>query len=273
MHTVRIANHSFSLPLHLGEVTPDQAKRLGGLLLAKEEEVLPFILHRLVSTKTQNLLRGIDPAQLLKISQLLLWMLEDRKVNGVEEVNPLTTSFRIGLTHYYLPQPSLNDVTVNEWMWVEATMQQLVDNEKDEDAMARIIAVICRQLRPRNERFSEDFDGYPRVHFNPERIPAATETMKKAPGWVSAIVLDYLMRCKSMLSTRYATIFSGEKTGGVNWGWKGSVMAVAETGIFGRETDVLKENIHNLCIFLVKKRSDQKEDERKLEKLKREKGR
>lgn len=271
MHTVKIGDHSFRLPLHLGEVTPDQAKRLGGLLLAKEEEVLPFMLQRLVSPITQKKLRGIDPAQLLKISQLLRWMLEDRKVNGVEEVNPLATSFRIGLTHYHLPQPSLNDVTVNEWMWVEATMQQLVDNEKDEDAMARIIAVICRPLRSRDERFSEDFDGYPRVHFNPERIPAATETMKKAPGWVSAIVLDYLMRCKSMLSTRYATIFSGEKTGGVNWGWKGSVMAVAETGIFGRETDVLKENIHNLCIFLVKKRSDQKEDERKLEKLKREK--
>lgn len=271
MHTVKIASHQFYLPLHLGEVTPSAAKRLGGLILIRDEDALPHILYKIVPDETRKWLAKIDPAQLIEISKLLSWMVKDRVVAATDTVSPLVHDFYYNLRQYYLPENDLNDVTINEWMWVETAMRQLEDDKDTETALARLIAIVCRPLRPRDERMAQDFDGYPRIKFNPELIPALTEKMKKAPAWVGPVVIDYLMRCQKMLHARYGVIFEGTKSEGVNFGWKGAVMSLAEAGIYGREKDVLNENIHNVCLYLAKKTLDARAEQKRIEKMKREK--
>jgi len=56
--------------------------------------------------------------------------------------------------------------------------------------------------------------------------------------------------------TAYAKASAGKAGKGPNFGWWGIYLDVAESGVFGALEKVYQTSIHDICIFLVKKRAD-----------------
>ena len=270
MHSIKIGKNLFSLPSGWEELTEYQVKRVA-LLGGKGIERELTALYLLSSQNLRKFLQKIDPAKIVEIARLLTFLRERQKVQEAEdEIEPLVKSFRHKGTRYYFPEKSLNDVTVGEWMWAEVIIKKIQEEpHKAEEHLPTLLAVLCRPHRPKRERQANDFDGYPRIAFNPERIPVLEKKMKGVSPWVFYILQDYVSRCQEMLNLRYGVIFQGQKSEGLNLGWKGVVISVAEANIFGTERHVMKENIHNVCLYLAKKIIEKKEMDKKLEEIRR----
>ena len=56
-----------------------------------------------------------------------------------------------------------------------------------------------------------------------------------------------------MLRRRYEPVFEGPASNGVNFGYSGVEISVAEAGAFGRLSDVRRANIHDILLWAMKR--------------------
>ena len=274
MHSIKIDKRRYQLPSGWEELTKDQVRKVAVVHGNGFERNLQA-LFLLSSRRLKNDLARIDPAKVSAIADCLEWLNDKRDLDDpTDEVFPLVKSFRHKGTVYHFPQESLNDVMVGEWSWADHYITQIGENPHNPAPhLHGLLATVCRPLRPKKERTAKDYDGYPRQYFNPELIPYFEKKLKGVQPWVYFVLDDYVGRCQKMLKARYEPVFSGPKSDGPNWGWNGIVMNVAETGIYGPEKSVNRENIHNLCLYLSKKILDDRAFKQELENIRKKNAR
>jgi len=108
-----------------------------------------------------------------------------------------------------------------------------------------------------------------------EEVEARAKTLESAPGWVHVQALSFFVGLKVLVHKMYRTwIFDADEDDGdeddqdtnqptgPNFGWWGMFLDVAESGVFGTLPDVHQASLHDICIFLVKKRAAELESQR-----------
>lgn len=136
----------------------------------------------------------------------------------------------------------------------------------DQDAIYSLAATVYRPIRKKKELTARDFDGNPRIAFNPNLIDA--EPFRKAPDWMLWNAYDMCLRGQKLIYAKYEALFDGPKTPGPNFGWVGMIMNIGEQQTYGNAQAVKRENIHTICVYAVKKVMDQRRHEEEMEKIK-----
>lgn len=286
MHLVKINKHEFTLPSQWPELKTKQFRKLAHLLFRESSpESRMKVLNRLIGRKTRGWIKrlskeevnssylepSLEGESLLQIGELLEWLWLKPEPTADDEVEPILTQYqKWGHKKFLFPKKSLNDVTVYEWAYIEYGLQKLLEAPEDQaEGLAFLAAVMLRPRRPFREINAPGFDGYEREYFNPERIEAREKLFKNLPLYVAFAILDYVRQCQILLKARYHKIFEGPSSEGVNFGWEGSIMSVGETGTFGTRDETKRVNIHDFCFYLVKKKTEDEQQKKKLEELKR----
>lgn len=272
MHRVNLDKIAFELPEKQEEVTDEQYQAISHFLLQPVSyEVKVHVLTILMKMQLRKQMRifskgYIRDFEVIALADLIAWMWDRQVEDPHQDVVPWVDSFTHQGITYLLPEPSFNDFTMDEWAHVDTHLLMLSHQpEKAEHHILNLTATICRPAKHQNSLLSEDFNGYPRLDFNPETVGRRYEAFKEAPAWVSVAALDYCLRGRQLISKRYAVLFDGDSSDGPGFGWKGLMLNVAEAGVFGMESQVKKTNVHEVLLYCSKKRIEMQQMERKME--------
>jgi len=231
--------------------------------LALEKDSLPLrakIVRRWLPTR-----KPLDGVAVREIGKLLDWMPRRFDPQATDTIRPWIPDFRYRGRTWALPEANFADVTVDEYNFIDTYLSTLKDNPEN---LLKVVAVMCRPYRPKAERKSEQYDGYPREHFNPEIVKQRARHLEKVPDYVKVAVLDFAIRMQLFLKARYGVLFEGGGKGR-NWGWTGLMLSIAENGPFGKQEEVKKVALHTVLFYTVKKIVEAREREAEMEKMKR----
>lgn len=264
MHTLKIDKTAYTLPSSWDETTDQQRVDLLPLRMLDIEKAAVASIRALLPRRALLKLNKADGVQITAISELFTWVADE--IPAGEEVEPLIKSFKYDRKRYYLPLTSLADVTIDEFTYIEYYIDQIKSDTANVEQHAReLIATVCRPLRPKRERNHRDYDGYPRIHFNPEHIETRAKDFQKVPAYVLMAVFEFLQKCKQMIAERYWEVFQGDG-GDDGLGWQGMQLSLAQSGVFGSAEQVKKVNIHDALLYSLKRVRERKEEERRLKK-------
>jgi hypothetical protein len=256
MHSLKIGTKTYPLPSSWEELTRKQTKLCAELSLAKASPITKAVALWHLVPGARSVLKQVDDYILYEISQCLGWIWESRPVEADTDVTPMIQWFHWNGKRYYLPRASLLDVTIEEWTYVDLYLQEMMEEETREEGLIGLAATICRQRRSWWARHRHDFDGYPRIEFNPETIEDREKAFRTLPAFVLVAVQDFIMRSAEMLRLRYEPVFSGPASGGLDLGYTGLQINMADSGIFGTLRETRKANIHDVLLFAMKRELD-----------------
>lgn len=206
---------------------------------------------------------SLESDRSLKILSLIDWMYTAQLVEKpTDNVHPIIEKFMYARKWYWLPMWDAKDMTLHEWTVAHQFLKQYIENPSEELEI-KICAVVCRQYRPGKERVNlATYDGYPRLHFNEERIPYYEKKFAKLPRYIRYSVIEFMSRLLQMIQLRYGVMFQGEATGGTDWGWWGTIMNMSADDPT-RMKEIKKMNLHEACAFICKQIIDEREREAK----------
>ena len=253
MHTIRIGNKTWLLPGSWEELSHRDTQRCAELSLApRSPQTMAVALWHLMP-RARKQLRQLDDYVLYQLASLLSWIWDSRPVEPTDDVHPMIAYFNWAGRRYCLPRHSLLDMTIEEWKYVDLYLQDMMEVDTREEALHGLVATICRPRRSWWQRMRPDYDGYYREYFNAETIERREINFRGLPNYVYVAVQDYVMRSAEMLRRRYEPVFEGPASNGVNFGYSGVEISVAEAGAFGRLSDVRRANIHDILLWAMKR--------------------
>lgn len=258
MNTVTIGNKEITFPSSISEITEEDWKKIAVFVfqdtvqnrislmihLASNQKVMLGALEKLKAESN-------DSNRLFQLSRIMDFIWEKQEVAPDTVVKPMISKFKLKGITYWLPQPSLDDVTMNEWAFLHAYLEEY-QQDYEEEKLLNIVACCCRERRKKKEIDAEDFDGFYRIHFNPETISRRSQKMGHVPFYVGRAVLDYLSRCQTMLKARYAKLFEAPASKGPNWGYQGMIFSLGDTTYF-QGTKVGDQLLHECMSYAMKK--------------------
>lgn len=82
-----------------------------------------------------------------------------------------------------------------------------------------------------------------------------------------AYLLEFYSNCRDKIHRMAKVLFEDgdSKSGGLNLGWNGIFLSLAEENVFGSYQEVLETPIHDIIIYLLKRHEDNKKLQRELE--------
>lgn len=270
MDSITIGKRSYEIPSSWQELKTGQYMRMAPLLAMKSGSRLKdtialrsAIIFSFLSPRKRITFRddlemvslfdkAEDSNRLQNLLSVVDWVFAPRVVKADIDVEPIISQFKWKKKTYLLPQKNLYDVTVGEWMYIDALMRAYTKT-KDHTHLISLVSTVCRPSKSKKERESETYDGFPRIAFNPETIEMREKIFECVPIYVAHAVMDYCSRSAQYLPLRYPKMFKGESTGGKSYGWEGTITELADTGTFGTEKEVFHVLIHKVCRYLVKK--------------------
>lgn len=168
---------------------------------------------------------------------------------------------------YVFPKPKGPNVSGVEFALCDDLYKQFSDG--DTDALLTLSAAIWRE---------RDTDAAAALRRGDERVPlvskeeaeARAARMAKAPAEMHLQALLWFAGLKLYVHRVYGKwLFEEDEDDddtddqqkatnnqSPNFGWWGIFLDVAEAGVFGRVEQVYQTSIHDICIYLVKKRAD-----------------
>lgn len=266
MNTLTIGDRNFTFPEKWGEVTRKQYKSIAPWIMIDTSANRTIVMTKLVKEDPKELKKGLENVIEVhdqesnvawQILQLMNFAYYTRKVDPtskiqeLREVAPIITDFTYKGVTYLLPKHNLFDTTINEWAYVDAYLKGFLNNKPEN--INKLVATICRPAKSKKELKSEQFDGFPRITFNPETIDRRAEKLEKVPMYVKHTVLDYVLRSGEFLKKRYGVMFKGQSSDGNSYGWEGMITQLAESGVFGTEVQVRNTLIHKCCRYISQK--------------------
>lgn len=209
----------------------------------------------------------IDHHQMYDLISTQDWMQLD--MQSCEPVAPyIDVKVRRTRERLYLPSANFSNVVGIEYGLIDDMYQEFRPGQ-DPDIERRMIAVI---LRPGTSDAGKSTIGDPRV-----KLESKSETedwlryIEALPETVRAYITMFISANRADIYDTYKDLFErpaesseGASTG-VNFGWWGTYMDVAEDGIFGTYDDVLQTSIHNILIHLYRKWDAYQREKRELE--------
>jgi hypothetical protein len=223
---------------------------------------LPVSLRNLLST-TQH----------ADIIQAMSWM------NLESGPRPLITSFRHKGQTYHLPATKFANGAAKEYPIADDYYTRFL--EGDVKCLDHLVGTLARP---------ENRDAETSAKLGDKRQPLLSradaekrgEQLTNIPLEVKMAVLMYFAGAKKYVNETYGEwlfqapdqpddeqedddveIYKQEASrGGVMFGWWGIFMDVAESGVFGNLDQVHQTNFHSICMYLVKKKNEEKELQR-----------
>lgn len=270
MIPIKVGKYSLTIPQNQQEIGIGAYKQISGLVIQQDsDELRGQVVFRLINSQMKRRQRKIfkkgeiDPYAIFKLTELISWIWDRYKIEGHSHISPWVQEFKYKGETLLLPLPNFDDVSVNEFAYINMYLDMIADG--DADAVYGLAALVCRPLKPQKQRDNIDYDGQPRIKFNPERIDV--EKFRDAPAWILWNAYDFCLRAQLMIHKRYEVIFSGDKSAGPNFGWLGMVMNIAETGTYGTAGQVEQTSLHTICVYATRKILEQKRQEAELEKI------
>jgi len=208
-------------------------------------------IQRILGIKIRYLL-CLDTVQLADLDHAFSWL------TLAPCQKPLFQKLTYKLTDYYLPDPKFAKGTAAEYATADEYFEMA--NGEDDEALLMLTATL---LRPK---------GKP--HTNRTDIQNRAKKLRGLKPEYFAAVWMYWAGVKQYVHDTYgAWLFSGtskEDGGGKGamFGWWGVYMDVAESGVFGNITKVYETNFHEICMYLVKKKNESMELQRRMKQQK-----
>lgn len=270
MLPIKVGKYSLTLPQTEQEMDTDIYKLISGIILQqKDEETQAKILFHIIIAQLKHRERRIfdkgyiDGWAISLLCDEIEWIWKRFDITAKSQVVPWIQELRWRGKIHLMPQPNFNDVSLDEYSYINMYLDKIAAG--DQDGIYSLAATVYRPIRKKKELTATDFDGNPRIQFNPNLIDA--EPYRKAPAWMLWNAYDMSLRAQKLIHVKYEPLFNGPKTSGPNFGWLGMIINVGESGTYGNAQQVKKENIHTICIYAVKKVLEQRRNEEEMEKI------
>jgi hypothetical protein len=184
------------------------------------------------------------------------------------EVIPLESFYHRDI-RYVFPKPKGQNVSCVEFALCDDYYKEFVGG--DAEALLRVSACVWREEDECEREMLKRGDERVTIHSQAE-VEARVVNMTGAPQEVHIQALMWWMGMKILVNRMYgkwlfeddedeeeedepATAEAPANTG-PNFGWWGIFLDVAESAVFGPLEKVYQASIHDICIFLVKKRAE-----------------
>ena len=264
MRELRIGSKTYPLPETWDELTPRQQRRVAPMVMSERRPAtMAAALWHLLPGARKRLL-SLDEGWIHALAQEAAWLWDKRPVEAGEEVAPMVKRFWWGGRYYALPRENQLDITLEEWMYIDLSLQEMMEVETSEAGLHQLLGVVCRPLARRRRR---NWNGSRRVPFNAHDIEEWMDALEGAPDYIYLAVQDYVLRSVESIRLTYAPLFEGPAQGGVNFGYKGMAMSIASTGSLGSLTEVMQHNIHDVLLYAMKAEIERREHEAKMEQI------
>ncbi len=185
------------------------------------------------------------------------------------EVIPLESFFHRDV-RYVFPKAKGPNVSCVEFALCDDYYKQFVDG--DAEALLRVSACLWREEDEEEREMLKRGDERVLIHSQAE-VEARLIRLTGVPQEVHIQALMWWIGMKMLINKMYGKwLFEEDEdedededapayaeasaSKGPNFGWWGIFLDVAETGVFGPLEKVYQASIHDICIFLVKKRAE-----------------
>lgn len=166
---------------------------------------------------------------------------------------------------YVLPSRHGENLTCLEYAIADEYYKAFTDG--DAGALALLVATLCREEDPDAEAALRRGDKRVPLHDKAE-IVARAERLRDAPHEMQLQALLYFGGMKTYMHRVYGKwlfeqpeeeeedsgIEASKKPRGPDFGWWGMLQQVAEGRVFGNIKDVYQASLHEVCVYLVRKR-------------------
>jgi hypothetical protein len=175
-------------------------------------------------------------------------------------------SFHFEGIEYVFPSAKGGNITAIEYALADEFYQQGVAG--DENGYLMLTACLWREALKSDKKALKRGDRRSRL-FSREEVEARAETLKRAPTEMHIQAIAWWVGFKTLMREMYKTwLFSdpdeeedeegiekAAKPSGPDFGWWGIYLDIAETGIFGDIKQVHQTPIHDICIYMVKRKA------------------
>jgi hypothetical protein len=184
------------------------------------------------------------------------------------EMIPLESFYHRDI-RYVFPKPKGPNVSCVEFALCDDYYKEFVGG--DAEALLRVSACVWREEDEGEREMLKRGDERVLIHSQAE-VEARVVKMAGAPQEVHIQALMWWMGMKMLVNKMYGRwLFEEDEEDddeeeqdtqkpevatGPNFGWWGIFLDVAESGVFGPLEKVYQASIHDICIFLVKKRAE-----------------
>lgn len=262
-------------PTHLSECNEQQVAFIMAYQLGLEmyksdrERVLAKIaLFRHLTGVTDKVIKKLTKQQLETVLNMTRWACEAKVEN-----RPFET-FTLGRVRYILPAEKFADTTAIELADANMAMLAMLREENpDENAIYRLLAVLCREERGDIETFrkSKDWNGDTRQEYNSLLVSQRAELFKKqiSPGIARAVLMFFEKMNREFWEANDILLGETEDEPLFQNG-EGQIkilMDIAEMQAFGDFDKVCGTNVHTVYFNLrakqleAQQRQNQKDDE------------
>jgi hypothetical protein len=194
---------------------------------------------------------SIDDERLSALVDTLDWMHLDPKMVRIE-------SFWHRGVKYKLPKAKFEDGVGIEFPMADQFFQKFQKSSKEED----LLQLVATLARPVSRSGRSKIMGVEDVDRIAQKLNGLSTTNTIA-------VMLYYLNLKQYISELYGPyLFNADEDDGKvyestvhfpNFGWWGTYIVIAESGVFGNYEAVLQTNFHRICMFLVEKRKESKQ--------------
>ena len=241
------------------------------LLYSDGYETKIEILYDLLKVP-RNYFLAMDEGQILELINCLDFL----KIDSITD--PIVASFEHRGRKYYLPKAKFQNGTAIEYPIADEFYTKFCKSGADNDLLA-LCGTLCREAHRNAENAKKRGDIRVPLHSRNEALERAQD-LKGLPIEISTSCLLYFSGIKQYINQTYGPWIFHRKdnfeAGEVDFensddeensfGWWGAFFDVAESGVFGNLKSVFQTSFHSICIYLVKKRKEKLEFDKKLNK-------
>ncbi len=241
----------------------DRIRYLRYLITLERPEALTRIAQEILSLPPRRF-RQLPPELFVQVVDKIAWMTAEPTTES------LFSSFEYKGVRYHLPKAKFKNGTCLEYPIADDYYTAFTNG--DNDALLLLTATLCRKAKDKVNDVERTGDI--RVEML-SRSEAEANAVRLAglPIEIQIGVMLYFGGVKQYIYDTYSGwIFQkpdpdadpAESEGdGVMFGWWGTYMDVAESGIFGNLQQVYQSNFHTLLMYLTKKKKEADDAERR----------
>ncbi|MEO7177012.1 MAG: hypothetical protein ABI002_14595 [Saprospiraceae bacterium] len=259
------------LPESWQDLTPKSRLRLFRIVCKVQGNLVSMAALNYLLSLPRGMLAMIPSHQLEQMLEVLSWLKVD------QDPVPIVDSFEHRGVHYYLPKAKFDNGKAIEYPVADEFFTKFMASG-DEQSLLNLVATICRPADPN----ADETDI--RIPFkNRAEVLVRAKTMRHLSVEKRFLVLLYFSGVKAYVYNLYKKwLFEApeedddvdqdldeapeeklpvRKTDGPDFGWWGSYLDVASSGVFGDYEKVLHTRFHTICTWLIKKRIEADEME------------
>jgi len=241
--TVKIGNKIRKMPGDWNELSSGFRVFAIRVLLTNDENVAKIIIMRKLLRIKKSLFTKINEAQMYDLVQLLDWLhLQKLTIPIYPELKIKTTIWqKLGIhkpTLYKCPNDKMENATAYQYAAASDHYKEYIATHEKKH-LDRLLATLYTDVR------------------DDEEIKKTAKIFKNVPILVKMSALVYFAGVQYYVYENYKEwLFESdsETQGGINFGWWGKYIEIAESGVFGDLDKVYASRFYDIIVFLIQKK-------------------